>query len=271
VTEAHNHRPHSGLVLLVWVALLFLIMPLVVIVPVSFTPNRYLSFPGDTWSLRHYQILFSDPSWRSSAADSLIVALGASTLATILGTCCAVGCWRISSRLSELIRLVMLAPIIVPSIVHALGFYRAWIEFGLYNSYQGLIIAHAMKGIPYVIICTSAALANFDVRLEQAARNLGASPGQAIRWVVLPSIAPGILTGAGFAFVTSWDELVVNLFVISRGVLTLPRKIWISIQDNIDPAVAAVATLLILLTLAGILANLVLARRAAARIEGETS
>jgi putative spermidine/putrescine transport system permease protein len=128
-----------------------------------------------------------------------------------------------------------------------------------------------MKGIPYVIICTSAALANFDVRLEQAARNLGASTGQAIRWVVLPSIAPGILTGAGFAFVTSWDELVVNLFVISRGVLTLPRKIWISIQDNIDPAVAAVATLLILLTLAGIVANLVVARRAAARIEGGTS
>jgi putative spermidine/putrescine transport system permease protein len=271
VTDAHNRRPHRGLVLLVWVALLFLIMPLVVIVPVSFTPNRYLSFPGETWSLRHYQVLFSDPSWRSSAADSLIVALGASALATTLGTCCAVGCWRISSRLSELIRLVMLAPIIVPSIVHALGFYRAWIEFGLYNSYQGLIIAHAMKGTPYVIICASAALANFDVRLEQAARNLGASTGQAIRWVVLPSIAPGILAGAGFAFVTSWDELVVNLFVISRGVLTLPRKIWISIQDNIDPAVAAVATLLILVTLAGIVVNLVVARRAAARLEGGAS
>jgi putative spermidine/putrescine transport system permease protein len=188
--------------------------------------------------------------------------LGASALATTLGTCCAVGCWRISSRLSELIRFLMLAPIIVPSIVHALGFYRAWIEFGLYNSYQGLIIAHAMKGIPYVVICTSAVLANFDVRLEQAARNLGASTGQAIRWVVLPSIAPGVLTGAGFAFVTSWDELVVNLFVISRGVLTLPRKIWISIQDNIDPAVAAAATLLVLLTLVGIVAHRVIARRA---------
>jgi putative spermidine/putrescine transport system permease protein len=266
MTDAHDGRPHGGLVLLVWAVLLFLITPLVVIVPVSFTPNRYLSFPGDTWSLRHYQELISDASWRVSAADSLIVALGASALATTLGTCCAVGCWRISSRLSELIRFLMLAPIIVPSIVHALGFYRAWIEFGLYNSYQGLIIAHAMKGIPYVVICTSAVLANFDVRLEQAARNLGASTGQAIRWVVLPSIAPGVLTGAGFAFVTSWDELVVNLFVISRGVLTLPRKIWISIQDNIDPAVAAAATLLVLLTLVGIVAHRVIARRADAGV-----
>ncbi len=265
MTDPRAVKTHGSLVLVAWIGLLFLVLPLAVVIPVSFTPNRYLSLPGDVWSLRHYQALISDASWRASAFDSTVVALGAAGLATLLGTCCAIGCWRISSRLSELIRVLMLAPIIVPSIVHALGFYRAWVEFGLFNTYQGLIIAHAMKGIPYVVICVSASLANFDVRLEQAALNLGASIGQAIRWIVLPSIIPGILAGAGFAFVTSWDELVVNLFITSRRVVTLPRKIWNSIQDNIDPAVAAAATLLILLTLAGIIVHLAIMRRAARR------
>jgi putative spermidine/putrescine transport system permease protein len=261
MSDGDSRRTSGSLVFVTWLGLLFLLLPLVVIVPVSFTPHRYLSLPSDTWSLRHYQALISDAGWRASAIDSLIVAVGASALATFLGASCAIGCWRISTRLSEFIRLLMLAPIIVPSIVHALGFYRAWIEFGLYNTYQGLIIAHAMKGIPYVVICVSAALTNFDLRLEQAARNLGASSGQAIRWVVLPSIMPGVVAGAGLAFFASWDELVVNLFVVSRRVTTLPRKIWISIQDNIDPAVAAVATLLTMLTLVVIVAHLARVRR----------
>jgi putative spermidine/putrescine transport system permease protein len=262
MTDRGDVKAHGWIVLVAWIGLLFLVLPLAVIIPVSFTPHRYLSLPGDAWSLRHYQALLVDASWRVSAFDSTVVALGAAGLATVLGTCCAIGCWRISSHVSELVRVLMLAPIIVPSIVHALGFYRAWVEFGLFNTYQGLIIAHAVKGIPYVVICVSAALANFDVRLEQAARNLGASMGQAIRWVVLPLIMPGILAGAGFAFVTSWDELVVNLFIISRRFVTLPRKIWNSIQDNIDPTVAAVATLLILLTLAAMIAHLAVMRRA---------
>lgn len=262
MSNAANKQTSGTLVFVTWVVLLFLLLPLLVIVPVSFTPHRYLSLPGDTWSLRHYQALVSDPGWRSSAVDSLIVAVGASAIATVLGASCAIGCWRISTRISESIRLLMLAPIIVPSIVHALGFSRAWVEFGLYNSYLGLILAHAMKGIPYVVICVSAALTNFDLRLEQAARNLGATGGQAIRRVVLPSIMPGVVAGAGLAFFTSWDELVVNLFIVSRGVVTLPRKIWISIQDNIDPAVAAVATLLTMVTLVVIIAHIARMRRA---------
>jgi putative spermidine/putrescine transport system permease protein len=157
----------------------------------------------------------------------------------------------------------MLAPVIVPSIVHALGFYQAWVQFGLIDTYAGLIAAHAMKGLPYVVIAVSASLANFDLRLEQAARNLGASVWTALWFVVLPSIRPGVLAGAVFAFITSWDELVVNLFITGRYVRTLPRKIWDGIQDNINPAIAAVATLLIVLTLVAILAHLYWTRRAA--------
>jgi putative spermidine/putrescine transport system permease protein len=253
----------SNATFIAWIGLLFLILPVTVVVPVSFTANRYLSLPTEGWSLRHYQAILLEPAWRNSVLDSILVASSSTVLALVLGTLCAIGCWRISSRLSEAIRFLMLAPIIVPSIVHALGFYQAWVQFGLIDSYPGLIIAHALKGVPYVVIAVSASLANFDVRLEQAARSLGATVGSALWRVVLPSVRPGILSGAVFAFITSWDELVVTMFITSRRVYTLPRKIWDGIQDNISPSVAAMATVLIVLTLLLIIAHLLYLRRRA--------
>jgi putative spermidine/putrescine transport system permease protein len=246
----------SAATFIAWVGLLFLVLPVVVVIPVSFTPQRYLSLPVDGWSLRHYEALLAEPAWRRSIVDSMIVASCATAIAVTLGTLAAVGCWRISSRLSETIRFLMLAPIIVPSIVHALGFYQAWVQLGLIDSYPGMIVAHAMKGVPYVVISVSAVLSNFDLRLEQAARNLGATVTQALWRVVVPVIRPGILAGAVFAFITSWDELVVTMFISARHVYTLPRKIWDGIQDNISPSVAAMATVLILVTLAGIVLHL---------------
>jgi len=151
----------------------------------------------------------------------------------------------------------------VPSIVHALGFYQVWAQLGLLDSYAGLIIAHAMKGTPYVVISVSAALANVDLRLEQAARNLGATATQALWKVIIPSARPGMLAGSVFAFALSWDELVVTLFITSRNVYTLPRKIWDGIQDNINPAIAAVASILIVLTVIAMVVRILLARRQA--------
>jgi putative spermidine/putrescine transport system permease protein len=248
-----------------WIGLLFLFLPLMVIVPVSFTPNRWLSLPGADWSLQHYSDLIGDETWRRSALDSAIIAFGATFAATTLGTIGAIGCWRVSSGLSDLARGLMLIPIVVPTIVDALGFYQALVQFRLTDTYFGVMIAHTMKGIPYVVISVSAALANFDLRLEQAARGLGANMVMAVRRVVLPSIWPGVMAGAFFAFITSWDDLVINLFIAGRRVSTLPRRIWNSIQDNIDPAVASVATLLMLVTLCGILTYLFLERRDEAR------
>jgi putative spermidine/putrescine transport system permease protein len=245
-----------------WTAVLFLTLPLVIVIPVSFTPERYMSLPGAAWSLRHYATLLDDPSWGRSIRDSLIVGVCATSIAIVLGTLTAIGCWRISTRASEAVRMVMLAPMIVPSIVHALGFYQVWVQFGLIDTYTGLIVAHAMKGTPYVVISVSAALANVDLRLEQAARNLGATILQALRRVILPAARPGMFAGAVFAFAISWDELVVNLFITSRNVITLPRKIWDGIQDNINPAIAAVATLLILATTIAMLLRTVFAHRA---------
>ena len=232
-----------------WIAVLFLVLPITIVLPVSLTPERYLSLPNGALSLRHYQSLVSDAVWLRSIRDSLIVGLSSTVFAVFLGTLAAIGCWRISSRASGMVRMLMLAPMIVPTIVHALGFYQAWVQFGLIDTYLGLVLAHTMKGVPYVVISVSAALANVELKLEQAARSLGATVWQTLRMVIVPAALPGVYAGAIFAFVTSWDELVVNLFVTSRNVYTLPRKIWDGIQDNINPAIAAIATILMLITL----------------------
>jgi len=142
----------------------------------------------------------------------------------------------------------MLLPIVVPTIVYALGIYRFWVDLRLLDTYTGVILVHAVTGIPYVVVTVSTALAGFDPRLEQAARNLGASQLQALRRVVLPSIMPGVVSGAIFAFIHSWDELVIVLFIASRAVFTLPRRIWDGINEHLDPTMAAVATIMIVLT-----------------------
>jgi len=235
-----------------WTMLLFLFLPNFVAVPVSLTPERYLSMPGGEISLRHYIKLFTDAAWLSSIADSFIIGLGAMALAVVLGTLCAVGIWRLASRWSEAMLGLALMPLIVPPIVSALAFYRLYIDLGWLDTYHGMIVAHTILAVPYVVITVSASLANFDPKLEQAARNLGASMGQTLRFVIVPQIMPGILSGAVFAFATSWDELVVTLFITSRAVFTLPRRMWDGIREHVDPTIAAAATALLLLTLIAI-------------------
>lgn len=247
-----DERP-TGLSLpriIAWATAAFLILPILVVIPISFTPERYLSLPSGSLSLRHYASLVNDARWSKSILDSLMVALGATVLAGSLGTAFAVGAWRLGVPLARRLKLLMLAPIIVPPIVHAIAFYKAWAVIGLLDSYLGLVLIHTMKGLPFVVLTVAGSLANLDHKLEQAARSLGATAPQAMRWVVLPQIATGVASGAVFAFITSWDETVVALFVTSRRVTTLPRRIWEGLADNIDPAIAAMGTLMIVATVA---------------------
>jgi putative spermidine/putrescine transport system permease protein len=231
-----------------WAVICFLLLPITIVFPVSLTDQRYLSLPQDGLSLQHYANLFTSAAWLGSIGQSFVIACAATVITVIAGTLCAIGCWRINSRLSELVRVLMLVPIIVPSIVYALGIYRFWIDLRLLDTYTGIILAHSVTGIPYVVIIVSTSLANFDPRLEQAARNLGASVGQTLRRVIVPSILPGVISGAIFAFIHSWDELVIVLFIASRAVFTLPRRIWDGINEHLDPTMAAVAAILIVLT-----------------------
>ncbi len=246
-----------------WMALLFLVLPALIAIPVSLTPKRFLSMPRGEYSLRHFETLFTSPEWLSSFAQSGIIAASTAVLATTLGTLCAIGLWRVTSRYTDIVRAFLLLPLIIPQIISAMVFYRLLVPIGLIDSYPGLIIAHTVLATPLVLITVSASLANFDPKLEQASRNLGASNWTTVRRVILPSIRPGVFAGALFAFILSWDEIVVTLFISKFSVYTLPRRMWNGIRENTDPTVAAAAVVLIAVTLlAFVIYALVLRHRA---------
>jgi len=250
-----------------WLLLLFLVLPALIAIPVSLTPKRFLSMPKGEYSLRHFEKLFTSADWMSSFAQSAVIATATSLLATILGTLCAIGLWRITSRWSEVVRAFLLLPLIIPQIISAMAFYRLWIPLGLLDSYPGLILAHTILAAPMVLITVSASLANFDPRLEQASRNLGASRWTTMQRVILPSIRPGVYAGALFAFILSWDEIVVTLFISKFTVYTLPRRMWNGIRENTDPTVAAAAVVLIAVTLVAFAVSAILSRRRASSEE----
>ncbi len=246
-----------------WVLLLFLVTPALIAIPVSLTPKRFLSMPKGEYSLRHFEKLFTSPEWLSSFGQSATIAISTSVLATTLGTLCAIGLWRVSSKYSEMVRALLLLPLIIPQIISAMAFYRLWIPLGLLDSYLGLILAHTILATPMVLITVSASLASFDPKLEQASRNLGASNWTTMRRVILPSVRPGVFAGALFAFILSWDEIVVTLFISKFSVYTLPRRMWNGIRENTDPTVAAAAVVLIAITVIAFTISSIAARRRA--------
>ena len=259
-----NRLQPSGIVAaLAWAVLSFLALPAFAVIPISFTDTRYLAMPQDELSLQHWRAFLSSREWLGSIWQSLWIAVVSTLAAVIAGTLCAIGCWRIASSLSEKVRGLMILPMAVPTIVYALGLYRLYVDLDLVGSALGVVLAHAVTGLPYVVLTVSASLSNLDPRLEQAARGLGASLGQTLRYVIVPNIVPGVLSGAIFAFIHSWDELVVVIFIGGRALFTLPRRMWDGINDNLDPVIAVVATGMILFTLLVLTAELSLrARRA---------
>ncbi len=246
MTPLHYSIPFR---LLVWAALLFLVAPIFVVVPVSLTPTSYLAFPTGALSLRHYAELATNPDWYRSLGQSFVIAVIATVLATALGTAAAIGAGKLGGRPAYAARVLALLPLLVPPVVSALALYRGWVVLGLFDSWSGAILAHAILAVPYVFVTVSAALSRLDASIEMAARSLGAGWGTAQRRAVLPNLKSGIFAGALFAFVTSWDELVVTLFITSRDIFTLPRRMWDGIRENISPAVAAVAVVLFLFSL----------------------
>jgi putative spermidine/putrescine transport system permease protein len=231
-----------------WLVALFLVLPGLVSIPVSLNDSRFIAMPQGSLSLRHFEDLFSGGGWLDSMGQSAIIAIIVTILSVAIGTACAIGLWRLSGTLAVLISALVLTPMILPAIVSGLALYRMWVMLGLYDSWTGVIIAHVILAVPFVVITVTTSLSMIDARLEQASRSLGASPRTTALRIILPNIKGGVLTGAVFAFITSWDEIVVTLFVSSRTVYTLPRRMWDGIRENIDPTVAAVATVLIAAT-----------------------
>jgi putative spermidine/putrescine transport system permease protein len=230
--------------------LLFLAFPIVVVMVVSFSSASYLTFPPPAFGLKWYAAYFGSADWLQPTWRSLWIATAVVVLSTGLGTLAALGIGRLPRALRILATGLILSPLIVPIIVVAIGIYYAYARYGLVGSPVGMVLAHACLAVPFVVTSVSASLAGIDPRLEQAALSLGATPRATFFQVTLPLIRPGVLVGALFAFITSFDELVVALFLSGSGAVTLPRRMWDDLRFQIDPTIAAVSTMTIVLTVA---------------------
>jgi putative spermidine/putrescine transport system permease protein len=258
---------HYGLWTFCVLVLAFLILPIMVIVPLSFSAGGLLTFPLPGLSLRWYQEFFSSAPWQLSLRNSLVVASATTMFATLLGTLAALGLTRARLPGQTLLMAFIVSPMVVPVVIVAVGVYFAYAPFGLSGSLVGLTLAHTALATPFVVITVSATLQGFDVNQARAGASLGASPVTVLRRVVLPLILPGVISGALFAFVTSFDEVVVALFLTGPAERTLPRQMFTGMRENVSPVITAAASLLILLSVL-LLAALELLRRRSERLRG---
>ena len=265
--------------------LFFLVAPLIAVIPLSFTSGAFLSFTPEMlafdpegYSLRWYRLMIGDCSdatittvctdkWKRGAVNSLFIAVFATLLATSLGTLAALSLSRSHMPARKLIMAIMISPLIVPLIITASGMFLFFAKFKLVGTFTGLILAHTVLGIPFVVITVTATLVGFDHNLTRAAAGLGGSPLRNFFKVQLPLIAPGVISGALFAFITSFDEVVVVLFMGSAKQQTLPRQMWSGIRQEISPTILAVATMLVLVSIL-LLTTLELLRRRNERLRG---
>ncbi|MEM8555758.1 MAG: ABC transporter permease [Pseudomonadota bacterium] len=273
---------------------LFLIAPILIVIPLSFNAEPYftftekmLSFDPEGYSMRWYDLLLTfgmvDPEatrdgswwsdmwanaqWVNAAKNSVIIGFFSTLLATFLGTLAALGLSRPEMPFRRAIMAVLISPMIVPIIITATGLFFFYSSTGLANSYAGVIMAHATLGIPFVIITVTATLVGFDHSLTRAAANLGASPTTTFFKITMPLILPGVISGALFAFVTSFDEVVVVLFIAAHDQQTIPRQMWNGIREQISPAILSVATILVIVSIA-LLTTVELLRRRSEKLRG---
>lgn len=226
----------------------YLVAPIFVIIPTSLSDSSFLQFPPERWSLRWYRNFFADPTWIGSAAASLRIAVIVTVVSVVLGTLAALGMVRGRYPLRSVVTGLVLAPLLVPYVIVGLAAYAAFLELGLTQTTTGFVLVHSALAVPYVTINVAAALVGFDRRLELAAMSLGAGPVNSFARVTLPVIAPSMASGALFAFITSWDEVVASIFLSGPLLTTLPVRMWSGVRVQIDPTVAAVSGLLLLIT-----------------------
>lgn len=230
--------------------IIFLMAPILVIIPLSFNAGSYFSYPMEGFSLRWYEAVFSAGDWRLAFGNSLLIGAASTLLSTVLGTLAALGLSRPEFPFRAVIMPLLISPMIIPIVVVAVGLYLVFAPLGLIDNYLGVILAHTALGTPFVVITVTATLLSFDRSLTRAAASLGANPWTVFRRVTLPLITPGVATGSVFAFATSFDEVIVILFIGGAEQRTVPRQMWNGIRDRIDPSILAVATLLIVFAIA---------------------
>jgi putative spermidine/putrescine transport system permease protein len=240
--------------------LLFLCLPILIVVPMSFSSASSLEFPPPGWSLRWYDAFFADPRWRQAGLTSLLVALAASTLALFFGSLAAYGLARSRFRGHGLLDGNFIAPLVIPQVITAVALYIFFARIGVLGSLPGLILGHTILGVPYVVLVMTVAVRSFDRRIEQAAMSCGATWGVTLRRIVLPNLTPSALAAWIFAFIVSFDEVIVTLF-IAGSYETIPKRMFNELILQVNPTITAVATMLIAVSVLAMLGAALLLRR----------
>jgi putative spermidine/putrescine transport system permease protein len=263
------------------------VAPLIAVIPISFSSapflqftSEMLSFQPEAFSMRWYKILIGDCSdpgittvctdrWVRGAQNSLFIGIIATFLATTLGIMAALGLSRPHMPYRKVIMAIMISPLIVPLIITASGLFFFFAKFNLVATYTGLIFAHTVLGLPFVVITVTATLVGFDQNLTRAAASLGGSPFHNFFKIQMPLILPGVISGGLFAFITSFDEVVIVLFVGGPDQVTLPRQMWSGIRQEISPTILSAATILVIISIL-LLTAVELLRRRTERLRGVT-
>lgn len=233
-----------------WAVIGFLIAPILILFPLSLSASPFLEFPPRGFSLQWYQNYFNRPDWIAATWVSIKVATLTMFAATLLGTLAAIGIVRGRFLGARLATGFLVSPSIVPTLITAVAVYFQFARFQLVGTITGLVLAHVVLALPLVVIVVSGALRSIDIRPEQAARSLGATPMTAFLKVTLPAIKPGIITAAFFAFLASFDDVVLALFLSGTSATTLPKRMWDGVRFEVDPTIAAVSTLMIMVSIA---------------------
>mgnify|MGYP002623815289 FL=1 len=266
----YGYRLFCGLIFL------FLIVPILVIIPLSFNTVPFFTFTPEMlsldpagFSLRWYRDFVNNPQWIHSLQNSFIIAIASTILSTILGTLAALGLSRPYTPYKAAIMGALISPMIVPLIISATGMFFFYTKIGLAQTHLGIILAHTALGTPFVVITVTATLVGFDQSLIRAAQSLGASPPKVFFDVIMPLILPGVISGALFAFITSFDEVVVVLFLADFDQRTMPLQMFPGLREQISPTILAVATILVAISIV-ILTTVELLRRRSERLRGMT-
>lgn len=243
-----THRSRLWLYVFATLVLVFLVLPTLIVIPMSFSASQYLEFPPKQFSLRWYESYFQSRSWMQATITSFQAATLTVIVATPLGTVAAYGLYNAELRTARLISLLLVTPIVIPVILVGTAVFYAYVKLKLVNSLTGIVLAHSILAIPIVIMIVTSALKSFDMNQERVARSLGASRVKAFFMVVMPQLKFSILTAAILSFLTSFDEVIVSLFVSGGDNSTLTRNMFAALRDQIDPTIAAISTIMIVVT-----------------------
>ena len=243
-----THGQRLWLYLLSGIIMILLVLPTLIVIPMSFSDSQYLEFPPETWSTRWYGHYFGSPEWMRATVTSLKVACLTMLVATPVGVLAAYGLHASNVAFVRAAFVLMLTPMMVPLVLVAIGAFYAYVQLKILYTVTGLVLAHTVLALPLVVIVTGSALKSYDMAQENAARSLGAPRWKAFMTVTLPQIRFGVITAALLAFLTSFDEVVVAMFISGGDNPTLTRNMFNALRDQIDPTIASISTIMILVT-----------------------